>query len=159
MTDTYPDNFDPTQRVATVVLLRKDGAALLQLRDELPGLPRAGMWVTPGGHCEPGEEIENCAHREFLEETEYDCRDLNYLGMVIDENDVKQTTYPLYVFSAQYDGSPVCCHEGQELRFVSRSEAATFDVPRCLIGIWDQAIAAESSNAEIDAEKSPSHRC
>ena len=44
--------------VAGVVLLRDDNAALLQLRDNKPGLNAAGLWVFPGGHCEPGESLE-----------------------------------------------------------------------------------------------------
>ena len=58
-------------RVGAVFLLRKDGAALLQLRDEKPGLRHAGKWVPPGGHAEDWEKIEDCASREFYEETNY----------------------------------------------------------------------------------------
>jgi 8-oxo-dGTP pyrophosphatase MutT (NUDIX family) len=144
MTSAFSQTFDPQQRVATVFLLREDGAALLQLRDELPGLPRAGMWVTPGGHCDPGESIEDCAHREFLEETQYDCLDLGYLGMVIDENDVTKTNYPLYVFWSRYDGRSYRCCEGQELRFLRKSDVPLDLIPPCLLGQWDRAIAAAS---------------
>src|SRR5207244_7304545 len=58
--------------VAGVVLLRDDNSALLQLRDNKPGLNAAGLWVFPGGHCEPGESIEAGARREFREETGYE---------------------------------------------------------------------------------------
>ena len=60
---------DERARIGGVVLLRADGAGLLQHRDDKPGLSAAGLWVFPGGHCEPGETCRECARREFLEET------------------------------------------------------------------------------------------
>ena len=60
------------KRVAGIVLLREpDGAALLQHRDDKPGLPHANLWVPPGGHCDGDESWDACAAREFLEETGY----------------------------------------------------------------------------------------
>ena len=66
-------------RVAAVILLRHDGAALLQHRDDKPGLRNAGMWVPPGGHAESDELMLDCARRELREETEYDASDLRFL--------------------------------------------------------------------------------
>ena len=51
------------ERVSAVILLRDDGAALMQHRDDKPGLRNAGMWVPPGGHRDPGEEAVACAGR------------------------------------------------------------------------------------------------
>jgi 8-oxo-dGTP pyrophosphatase MutT (NUDIX family) len=39
-------------QVCGVVLLREDGAALLQHRDDIPGIADPGLWVFPGGHRE-----------------------------------------------------------------------------------------------------------
>jgi 8-oxo-dGTP pyrophosphatase MutT (NUDIX family) len=69
-------------KVGGIVLLRGDGAALLQHRDDKPGLPHAGLWVFPGGHCEAGEPIEACARREFFEETGYRCEDVHELETI-----------------------------------------------------------------------------
>ena len=66
-------------RIGGVVLLRNDGAVLLQLRDNKPTITAAGLWVFPGGHCEDGEACRDCARREFREETGYDCPDLKPL--------------------------------------------------------------------------------
>ena len=60
----------PADRVAAVVLLHPNESMLLQLRDDKPGLRDAGKWVPPGGHCEPGESMKECARREFSEETD-----------------------------------------------------------------------------------------
>jgi 8-oxo-dGTP pyrophosphatase MutT (NUDIX family) len=68
-------------QVCGVVLLREDGAALLQYRDDIPGIVDPGLWVFPGSHREDNETSEQAARREFLEETRYQCRDLQTLGM------------------------------------------------------------------------------
>ena len=58
-------------RVCGVVLLRADGAALLQLREEKPEMAHPGQWVFPGGHIEPEETLEQGARRAFTEEGYY----------------------------------------------------------------------------------------
>ena len=65
--------------VAGIVLLKDDGAALFQLRDNKPGLPCAGQWSLPSGRCESDETMAACAKRELLEETGYACETLEKL--------------------------------------------------------------------------------
>lgn len=130
--------------VGAVFLLRDDGAVLLQLRDVKPGLPRAGMWVVPGGHRDPGEPMHVCARREFREETEYDCPDLRFLYRIVDVNDVAGP-YHLYLYWDDYDGrSPYRCQEGQLLWFVRRDQAARLDMPHNLLEAWDAILALRS---------------
>jgi 8-oxo-dGTP pyrophosphatase MutT (NUDIX family) len=138
----------PSARVGAVILLRDDGAALLQLRDVKPGLPRSGMWVVPGGHAEPGEAMADCARREFREETAYDCVELQFLYSVVDVNDVTGDPYDLFLYWQTYDGrSPTICLEGQELRFFPRQRADGLDMPACLFAAWDAALAARNEAA------------
>ena len=127
-------------RIGAVILLREDGAALLQLRDDKEGLRNAGMWVPPGGHAEPGETIEICARREFLEETEYNCSNLQWLTEF--EDHVKGwPTYQLTVFWTCYDGvQRIHCNEGQALEFVRRDDADSYNIPLYLMNIWDMAL-------------------
>ncbi|GHJ47424.1 ADP-ribose pyrophosphatase [Catellatospora sp. TT07R-123] len=55
-------------QLSAVLLVDRDGALLLQLRDEhAPNYPN--IWGLPGGHVEPGETPEQAAPRELLEET------------------------------------------------------------------------------------------
>ena len=126
-----------------VVLLRADGAALLQHRDEKPGLPNPGLWVFPGGHCEPGESMESCARREFLEETAYHCRELTALATL---DALPVDGFPpvdLTVFWTMYDGvQQVRCLEGQALRFVARSAAGQYAIRDFLVRLWDLALGA-----------------
>jgi 8-oxo-dGTP pyrophosphatase MutT (NUDIX family) len=132
---------EDVERVAAVVLLRDDGAALMQHRDDKPGLPRAGQWVIPGGHPEPGEPIEMCARRELWEETGYRCDGLRFLGQLPDVNDVTGLPYPLLVFWGRYDGEQALeCREGQALRFLDRAEARNYPIPEVVWRAWDMAL-------------------
>ena len=146
-------------RVGAVVLLRdSDGAALLQHRDNKPGLPHANLWVPPGGHCEVGEEFLSCAAREFFEETEYRCRNLRFL-IELDVDDIPNSPpFRLAVYWDIYDGQQkVVCREGQALDFVPRSRAAEIGVPAFLIDVWDRALNAwrtgNANTTDIDARR------
>jgi 8-oxo-dGTP pyrophosphatase MutT (NUDIX family) len=103
------------------------------------------MWVPPGGHCDTGESIEECARREFLEETGYHLRDLRLLMRFVDDNVPDVPPSIVTVFWARYDGrqTPVC-REGQALEFVSRSRAAELHMPAYLVRVWDSALDAAS---------------
>ena len=57
------------RQVVGVVLLRDDGAALLQHRDDISTISDPGLWVFPGGHLESGETPQDGAVREVEEET------------------------------------------------------------------------------------------
>ncbi|MGE0391992.1 MAG: NUDIX domain-containing protein [Vicinamibacterales bacterium] len=140
--DRVDDMSRGTDRVAAIALLRRDGAALMQLRDDKPGLSHANMWVLPGGHSEPDEPIESTARREFLEETEYRLGDLHWLARFEDQ----PPDHPLFsvaVFWAVYDDvQPIVCHEGQALEFLKREDADRYAVPDFLIRAWDLALGA-----------------
>ena len=128
-------------RVSVIILLRDDGAALLQHRDDKPSIRRPGVWVMPGGHQDPHETAEMCARREFREETAYDCADLSWLTTF---DDVEEDNCRCTVFWARYDGRPFRCLEGQDLKFVEREFAVAYAVPTFLSEIWDLAIAARA---------------
>lgn len=127
-------------RIAGVLLLDGD-AALLQHRDDKPGLNHAGRWVPPGGHAEPGEDIEVCARREFEEETDYVCDELHHLTQF--EDHVGDRVIDLTMFWARYDGRQrIVCREGQALQFVLRADIAGHDIPAYILDIWDAGIVA-----------------
>jgi 8-oxo-dGTP pyrophosphatase MutT (NUDIX family) len=137
------ESHDTMEEVAAIFLLRDDGAALMQHRDNKPGLRHAGMWVPPGGHCEPGEAIEACARRELREETGYDCTQLSRLLSFIDYPTASWPTQRLTIFWSRYDGvQAVRCLEGQAMRFIERDMAQEYSIPAYIIEIWDRALAA-----------------
>jgi 8-oxo-dGTP diphosphatase len=129
------------------VLLREDRAALLQLRDEKPGLRASGKWVFPGGHCDAGEGIEACAMRELYEETDYVCRNVWHLTSIIDDSEAGFENHYLTFFWAPFDGrQSLCCREGQELKFIDRDVASHISSPAYLLTVWDLAIARFSES-------------
>lgn len=133
--------------VAAIVLLRADGAALLQHRDDRPDIPHPGLWTPPGGHCESGESLEHCARREFLEETNYRCDEILWLTTFEDRVEGHRPCW-LTVFWAQYDGRQVpVCREGEALQFIRREDASAYPIPAYLVRVWDRALAAASTTA------------
>ena len=131
------------QDVCGVVLLRSDGAALMQLRDEKPGINDPGLWCFPGGHCEPGEAHSVCASREFFEETRYRCTDLRHLVTFAAAEIGYRGEYEISFFLEPFDGVQQwdCC-EGQDLRFVRRQEAGVLPMREYVTRVWDLAMAA-----------------
>jgi 8-oxo-dGTP pyrophosphatase MutT (NUDIX family) len=126
--------------VGALFLLRNDGALLMQLRDEKPDLRHAGMWVPPGGHIEGHESVEQGTRREFLEETDYLCRKINWIQMM----EIKHPDWPTYllgVFWAFYDGrQKTTCKEGQALKFIKKEDANVSLIPRFLFTLWDKLL-------------------
>lgn len=143
--------------VAAIILLREDGAALLQHRDDKPQIPHAGLWTPPGGHLEPGEALEGCARREFEEETAYRLGDLHFLVSFIDDNAEGFEPLPLTIFWSVYDGAqPIECHEGQALAFIPRARAADYPIPGYLVDLWDRAAEAAAA-AGVLAPRAAGH--
>ena len=136
---------DPrTQRrvVAGIILLRGDGAALLQLRDENPTIQDPGIWVVPGGHTEPGESPLDGARREFLEETRYACAGPKLLATYASHTLGYPEGFDMVFFWERYDGiQEIECREGQALRFIGRSEAESLPRRDYLTKVWDLALS------------------
>ena len=136
------------ERVAAVILLRDDGAALMQLRDDKPGLRHAAMWVPPGGHCEPGEETMEAARRELLEESQYRVDQLHFLASIPDSTD-GFAPLELSIYWARHDGlQQTVCHEGQALEFIDRRAASSLPIPPHLLAAWDLALQRSGLPAE-----------
>jgi len=135
--------------VAGIVLLRSDGAALLQLRDDIPTIQDPGIWVFPGGHIEPGEPVIDGARREFLEETAYRCSNLRPLVTLASQDVGYDTEFEMVFFWERFDSRQTTeCLEGKLLEFVQRSQAD--DRPRrdYLTRVWDLALAAANLTGE-----------
>lgn len=54
---------------AEILLVRNDGALILQQRDDKPGITNPGFISSFGGHIEEGETPLDAAWRELIEET------------------------------------------------------------------------------------------
>ena len=135
-------------RVAATLVLRSDGAALLQHRDDKPGLRHANMWGPPGGHIDPGELIDDCARRELYEESGYKASDLKFL-MSFEDAVEGWPTYQLTIFWCWYDGmQSIVCNEGQALDFIKRSTAGNYAIPDFIVHAWDAALAVAGITME-----------
>ena len=136
--------YSKTEQLAVcgVVLLRQDGAALLQFRDNKPHIEDPGIWVFPGGHIELGETPEAGARREFFEETMYHCGDLRELVRYSSRDLGYNADYPVIFFWALFDGAQeIQCREGQEVRFVPRNSALELPRRSYLVDVWDLALS------------------
>lgn len=86
-----------------VAILRGD-TVLLGRRKTVHGL---GYWAFPGGHLEFGENIEDCARREVLEETGLQIANLRYGPYTNDIFDETQKHYvTLFVVADYISGAP-----------------------------------------------------
>jgi 8-oxo-dGTP pyrophosphatase MutT (NUDIX family) len=136
-----------------IFLLREDDAVLLQHRDDKPDIRNPGTWGPPGGHQEPGESIEECALREFLEETGYHCKAINWLTSFQNDLDVNrdsdQSIHDITVFWAFYDEvQEIKCLEGQAMVFIERRSASDYLILPKIVELWDLAIAAASEHLD-----------
>lgn len=119
-------------------MLREDGAALLQHRDDIPTISDPGLWVFPGGHVERSETPREGAAREMEEETCYRCHNLRPLIRL----DIEEGT--LLFFWENYDGRQrVACREGQRLEFVDRGKVDSLPKQSYLTDVFDLALAAQ----------------
>lgn len=127
--------------VGAVYLVRTDGALLMQLRDSKPDLRHAGLWVPPGGHLSPAENMWQGALREFEEETRLRCVNLRWVSAL----EVTLPPWPTFLLASfwdLYDGSQLYeCLEGQDLRFVSREDSNDFPMPPFVGDTWDRVLA------------------
>ena len=134
-------------RVSAVILLAKSGGALLQHRDNKPGIHFANMWGFPGGQCHEGEDFAVCARREFREETGCDCRSLQWLTKMQVTIPETGLLYEMAVFWDLYDGvQKIVCFEGQEMRFIERKNVSQYAIPDHLIPLWDSALSRTGIN-------------
>ncbi|HEY7295663.1 MAG TPA: NUDIX domain-containing protein [Dehalococcoidia bacterium] len=110
---------------ALLLLVRGDRAVLLQHRDDNPEIDHPGLWAIPGGAIEPNEKPLDAAVREIEEETGYRIEP-RALTLITARTDASNGVPVLrHYFWAAYDGrQPVLCLEGQEMRWVTESEAS-----------------------------------
>lgn len=139
---TTPAPFRRT--VAGVIVLRADGSALLQHRDDIPTINDPGLWVIPGGHVEPGETPAEGAAREVEEETCYRCARARPLAHFTGVQLGYAGDFDMVFFWDTYDGvQKIECREGQAAAFVARAQAETLPRRDYLTRIWDLALAAQ----------------
>jgi 8-oxo-dGTP pyrophosphatase MutT (NUDIX family) len=125
-----------------VILVDDAGRVLMQLRDDIPTIADPGCWVNPGGVIDPGEEPEDGARRELLEETDYHCGPLAFAHERVLARPEGWSERQFY-YLGRYDGvQRLVCREGQELRFLDPQTLPTLktspDLPGIILGILER---------------------
>ncbi|WP_157670449.1 NAD(+) diphosphatase [Chitinibacter sp. GC72] len=90
---------------AVMVLIRRGNEILLARSPHF----RAGMYSAVAGYVEPGESLEQCAHREVLEEVGVRIKNLHWFGS-------QSWAFPhslMLAFIADYESGEIVCQEGE----------------------------------------------
>ncbi|HET8709029.1 MAG TPA: NUDIX domain-containing protein [Candidatus Saccharimonadales bacterium] len=110
---------------AEVILVRADGALILQQRDDKPGMTNPGFISSFGGHIEPGEEPLEAAVREINEETNLQLSpaDLKFFGKYRKTKAEHGEDWDVYYFIARnISGAGLEVYEGQGFKVVQNEQ-------------------------------------
>lgn len=105
---------DGRRPVAGAVLLRTDGAVLLQHRDDVAGISNPGKWSLFGGGMEPGETPADCLLRELQEEI--GAQPASFRPLVVLEG--ARTVFNLFLARLDTPLDDLVLGEGQGMAFV-----------------------------------------
>lgn len=136
---------------AVVILRRKDGAVLMQHRDNNPGVKFPDYWALPGGKSE-GEHPRVTAIREIEEETGYVLKeaDLTLVGQKSQQIGDRLVWRSFYL--AIYDGvQQIQCNEGQAMEFVHPQEFDSMKIIEdhvSFIGKTEERLSSRNRNKE-----------
>ena len=106
-------------------LIRREGRYLIARRKA--GVHLAGYWEFPGGKREPGESLEECLHRELLEELNVRIDVPVPYGIV--RHDYPEKVVELHFFRCAIEAGDAQPIECAELRWVFPDEFAQYKFP------------------------------
>lgn len=101
-----------------IAILYQDGKFLLQLRDDIPGIPYPGQWAFFGGHIEPGETPEVAIKRELQEEISYNASTMFKFSCYQDLNVLRHVFYA----QLEVDVKDLILKEGWDLGLLTPAE-------------------------------------
>ncbi len=112
------------QGVSVVLIRSKDGAILMQHRDNNPNIANPDYWGVPGGAAHENEEdLRKTAARELEEETGYVIKDKDLFFVCNETQVIGKTEIFRSIYCGLYDDKQgIKCLEGQEMRFICSSE-------------------------------------
>jgi 8-oxo-dGTP pyrophosphatase MutT (NUDIX family) len=111
--------------VVQILLIRYDGALILQHRDDKPGIANPGMITAFGGSMEPNETPEQAAFREIIEETNLrpNLEDLKFINKYQKHKATHGEDRNLYLYALKnIDDKNLQIYEGQGYVIVKQIE-------------------------------------
>jgi 8-oxo-dGTP diphosphatase len=113
-----------TTVVVAAAVVELNGAFLVTRRQQ--GVHLEGYWEFPGGKCEPGESHTACLVREMREELDVDVAVGTEILSTV--HAYADRSVELHFLQCELQGTPRP-QQGQEMRWVSRTELATLPFP------------------------------
>jgi mutator protein MutT len=116
-TNKATDQCKMTTDVGVAVIERENGDVLIDRREETSVL--GGLWEFPGGKVELRETIEECIHREIMEEVGISISIRNLVGQI--EHEYPHGKVRLHVYMCKYINGhpePRRCEELKWIRLV-----------------------------------------
>ena len=101
------DTIGPEGYEAAAILALTPDNKLVISEQYRPG-PDRSMYELPGGFLDEGEQYEQAAKRELLEETGYEARRVEYLGFVYPEAYLEMKSHYLIGYDCQKVAEPQC---------------------------------------------------
>lgn len=129
----------PHPLVVVAAVIEEDGRFLMTRR--LDGTHLAGRWEFPGGKCEPDESLADGLLRELHEELGVTAT-IGHRIFTVDHT-YPERTVRLHFFATTIHDAPRPLL-GQDMRWVSRTELATLELPEADRGLVDLLIRTES---------------
>lgn len=123
--------------VAAGVILNDGDEVLLALRPKHKH--QGGLWEFPGGKVEAGEAVEAALARELLEELNLIVEQSEQLLVTEHDYGDKHVTLDVWVVRS-FSGEPHG-REGQELRWVKRTDLRNYAFPQANLIIVDTLLA------------------
>ncbi|MBW3015486.1 NUDIX hydrolase [Candidatus Woesearchaeota archaeon] len=110
--------------VAALCVKEETGKILVLKRNNEPF---KGKWCLPGGHVDPGEDIEKALERELKEETNLDIKEKRFLKQEKENfRDIKWEAI-LYIFRCKIEGEVKLNHEHEDFRWIGKSDLDNFE--------------------------------
>ena len=116
------------RQLAVSVIIESGGRYLLAERGHNPG---KGQFAFPGGRVEPGEDLEQAARRELMEETGLVAGEL--VPVAEFQIDSHRIGFHLHVFAAKsFSGVPVAADDAAALGWYSPADMKALPMPQSM---------------------------
>lgn len=145
------------RRVLAVSAIVTDAAGrVLLVQRSMP--PEAGRWTLPGGRVEPGEQLEDAAVREVLEETGLRVRVVSEAGAV-ERSAPDGGVFEIHCYRTDHGGGePIAGSDAAAVRWATDEELAALELTRGLrdlLARWRHRHGRGGAAPQVDPGRRP----